>query len=241
MNVFGIIARACGYELIRRSRLPYRDIYAHLMALFRQLDINHVLDVGANVGQYATGLRQAGYHGRILSFEPIPKCYEELIRRADGDWHVYNYALGSADEVRSINIAHKNVFSSFLGTNQYGTERFRDAAAVTHSQQVTVKMLDSVFREIVPATDPRVFLKLDTQGYDLEVLKGARQTLPHVLGLQTELASRAIYQGMPTHLESLAYIDTLGYQLTDIYPLSHDKHDMSLLEFDCVFRKKLGG
>jgi len=234
----GKLARFFGYELVRLSRLPYRDINAHLLELFRILEINCVLDVGANMGQYATALRRAGYEGHILSFEPLRECHAALVRHQDEHWHVFNYALGSSDQVRDIHIARKNVFSSFLPPNQYAAERFRESSRITATEQVTVKKLDSVFYGIVPVADPRVFLKLDTQGYDLKVLKGATQVMPCIHGLQSELSCKAIYSGMPTHIESLKYIDELGFEITDIYPLSHDKHDMSLLEYDCVFRKK---
>lgn len=234
----GKIARLFGYELVKLSRMPYRDINVHLLELFRLLDINCVLDVGANMGQYATGLRRAGYEGHILSFEPLRECYAALTRHRDERWHVFNYALGSADQILGIHIAHKNVFSSFLKPNQYASERFRESSRVAGMEQVTVKKLDSIFNEIVPVPDPRVFLKLDTQGFDLEVLKGARQVLPLIHGLQSELSCKALYTGMPGHIESLEFIDELGYEITDIYPLSHDKHDMSLLEFDCIFRKR---
>ena len=232
------IARFFGYDFVKLSRMPYHDINVHLRALFRLLDINCVLDVGANMGQYATGLRRAGYAGHILSFEPLRECYAALIRQQDERWHVFNYALGSSDQILDIHIARKNVFSSFLQPNQYAAERFRESSRVAGTEQVTVKKLDSIFNRIVPVSDPRVFLKLDTQGYDLEVLKGARQVMPLIPGLQSEISCKAIYSGMPTHIESLNFIDELGYEITDIYPLSHDKHDMSLLEFDCVFKKK---
>jgi len=91
---------------------------------------------------------------------------------------------------------------------------------------------------ICDARNSRVFLKLDTQGYDLEVLKGAAHSLQYIHGLQSEISCKAIYQGMPAHIESLQIIDQLGYEITDIYPLAHDKQDMSLLEFDCVFKKR---
>ena len=232
------IARLFGYELVKLRRMPYRDINVHLLGLFRLLDINCVLDVGANMGQYATGLRRAGYDGHILSFEPLRECYDALMRQQDERWHVFNYALGSADQTLDIYITRKNVFSSFLQPNQYASERFRESSRVAGTEQVTVKKLDSVFNGIAPVSDPRVFPKLDTQGYDLEVLKGARQVMPLILGLQSELSCKAIYSGMPTHIESLNVIEALGYEITDIYPLSHDKHEMSLLEFDCIFRKK---
>jgi len=232
------IARLFGYELVKLSRMPYRDIHAHLVELFRRLEINCVLDVGANMGQYATGLRKAGYDGLILSFEPVQECFAELSRRQDAHWRIYNFALGSTDQVQDLHITRKNVFSSFLLPNRYSSERFRESAAVTGTEKVSVKKLDDVFSGIVPVTNPRVFLKLDTQGYDLEVLKGAHDSMSFIQGLQSEISCKPIYSGMPTHLESLKFIDELGYEITDIYPLGHDKQDMSLLEFDCIFRKR---
>ena len=234
----GRIARLFGYELVKLGRMPHRDINVHLLELFRLLDINCVLDVGANMGQYAIALRQAGYRGQILSFEPLRDCYAALYQRRDERWHVFNYALGSSDRNMEIHVARKNVFSSFLPPNQYARERFRESSRIIATEQVTVKKLDSVFDGIVPVSAPRLFLKLDTQGYDLEVLKGAKQVMPFIHGLQSELSSKAIYAGMPTHIESLKFIDELGYEITDIFPLSHDKHDMTLLEFDCIFRRK---
>ena len=234
------IARYFGYEFVKLSNMPYRDIHAHLLELFRRLDINCVLDVGANVGQYGIGLRKAGYDGHILSFEPVQECFDALSRHQDERWQIFNFALGSSERLLDLHITHKTVFSSFLPPNQYlsSSERFRETARVTRMETVPVKRLDDVFPEIKPVSDPRVFLKLDTQGYDLEVLQGAQHTIPLILGLQSEISSKAIYSGMPTHIESLKFIDALGYQITDIYPLAHDKTDMSLLEFDCIFRKQ---
>ena len=234
----GKIARLFGYELVKLSRMPYRDIHAHLLELFRRLDINCVLDVGANMGQYATGLRNAGYTGHILSFEPVRECYEELCRRQDERWRIFNFALGGADQELDMHITRKNVFTSFLHPNPYAAERFQESARVTRTEKVMVKTLDDVFSGMVPVSAPRVFLKLDTQGYDLEVLKGACTVMPFIQGLQSEISCKAIYSGMPTHIESLQFIDELGYEITDIYPLGHDKQDMSLLEFDCIFRKR---
>ena len=234
------IARLFGYDLVKLSRMPYRDIQAHLLELFRQLDINCVLDVGANMGQYATGLRKAGYAGHILSFEPVRECFDALSRHQDERWHIFNYALGSSDQVLDMHITHKNVFSSFLQPNRYSTERFLQSASVIKTERVVVQRLDDIFSGIVPIAEPHVFLKLDTQGYDLEVLKGARQVMPFIHGLQSEISCKAIYSGMPTHLEALKFIDEIGYEITDIYPLAHDKQDMSLLEFDCIFRKRPG-
>ncbi len=232
------IARLFGYELVRSRQLAYHDIHAHLTALFRQLNVNCVLDVGANMGQHALNLRKAGYQGLIISFEPITGCYQHLKKIADEQWAIYQYGLGSSSQTLQINITNKTVFSSFLKPNEYSAERFNQSASVSRAETVQVKRLDDVFNEVITIPNPRVFLKLDTQGFDLEVLKGAQESLKHVVGLQSEISCKAIYAGMPTHIESLQLIDQLGYEITDIYPLAHDKQDMSLLEFDCVFKKR---
>jgi hypothetical protein len=137
-----------------------------------------------------------------------------------------------------INITNKSVFSSFLKPNEYSDQRFNQSAKINHTEQVEVKRLDDIFADIIKINHPRIFLKLDTQGFDLEVLKGATQSLEYVKGLQSEISCKAIYSGMPSHIESLEFIDQLGYEITDIYPLAHDKQDMSLLEFDCIFKKR---
>lgn len=232
------IAGYFGYEIIRSSQLAYRDINTHLVTLFAKLGINCVLDVGANMGQYATNLRRAGYQGMIVSFEPVTECYEHLKRQANDNWMVYKIALGSEQKMLDINITNKNVFSSFLKPNEYSDQRFHQSAKVSRTEKVEVKRLDEIFSDVVKITNPRVFLKLDTQGFDLEVLKGATRSLQYIAGLQSEISCKAIYSGMPSHIESLQFIDQLGYEITDIYPLAHDKQDMSLLEFDCVFKKR---
>jgi FkbM family methyltransferase len=233
------IAAYFGYEFARISRKVYQDIDNHLMGLFEQLRINCVLDVGANMGQYAGNLRKAGYQGLIISFEPVSECYNHLKSREDENWKIMNFALGNKTGTAEIHVANKNVFSSILEPNEYSQHRFHDSARINHSEQVQIVRLDDLIDSLaVGISDPRIFLKLDTQGYDLEVLKGAVSSLKYIAGMQSEISCRAIYNGMPTHIESLNYFDNLGYEITGIFPLSHDKEDMSLLEFDCVFRKK---
>ncbi len=232
------IARYFGYEFVRTSQLAYRDINTHLITLFEKLDINCVLDVGANMGQYAGNLRRAGYKGLIISFEPVGECYEYLKKQESENWIIHKLALGSEQKSMEINITNKSVFSSFLKPNEYSDQRFNQSARIDHTETVEVKRLDDIFDDIIKIDHPRIFLKLDTQGFDLEVLKGATQSLKHVAGLQSEISCKAIYSGMPSHIESLQFIEQLGYEITDIYPLAHDKQDMSLLEFDCVFKKR---
>jgi len=235
------IAALFGYEFVRIKHRAYQDINSHLKSLLESLAINCVLDVGANRGQFVHGIRKAGYTGRVISFEPLTVCYEYLVQQADENWQVLQLALGSENCDRTINITHKNVLSSFLEPNEYSGERFERSANIEETETVKVVRLDSVLNDLIrDIAEPRLFLKIDTQGFDLEVLKGAEGCLDIIYGLQSEIACRAIYRDMPTHIESLEYIDSLGFEITHIFPLAHDKNDLSLLEFDCVFRKRGG-
>lgn len=83
----------------------------------------------------------------------------------------------------------------------------------------------------------RIFLKLDTQGYDSKVLKGAVNTLQQVYAMQTEVSCKAIYKDTPSHHEVLKRLAELGFNITGIFPLSHDDNSMELLEFDCILTR----
>ncbi len=78
--------------------------------------ITTVLDVGANVGQFAELLRLMGYRGKIISFEPLRAAYQELAAKAaaDGNWEAHNFALGMQCGHATINVSNYSVLSSLL-------------------------------------------------------------------------------------------------------------------------------
>lgn len=134
----------------------------HLKLLLNHLKIDHVLDVGANIGQYATGLRNLGYTGKITSFEPVEACFNELLERSSTDplWHVYHCALGSKNSKVAINVSIASAFSSFLSVNDYADKRYKRIQS-THKEMVPVKRLDDMLEEVAEPGD-RIYLKLDT-------------------------------------------------------------------------------
>jgi FkbM family methyltransferase len=232
------IAAYFGYEFTRISNNLYIDQNAHILELLKRHDINLVLDVGANIGQFGLSLRNAGYDGEIISFEPIKQCYENLISIADNNWKVKNYALGNKESTQHINVSKKSVFSSILETNDYGRNKFSESIGFIEKQEIKVFTLDNVLPEIIKDIEnKKIFLKLDTQGYDSRVLQGATNSLNYVYALQTEISCKAIYKGAPRHYEALEYLSELNFNMTGIFPLSHDDKTMELLEFDCVLSK----
>lgn len=229
------IAAYFGYEFTRISNNTYQNQTLHTIELINRHNIDLVIDVGANMGQFVIELRNAGYSGQIISFEPLIECYKHLESIADDKWHIENYALGDSNTTETINISNKTVFSSILDTNEFGKSNFSDSIKVVEKQTITIKRLDDVICELVNELDKKkIFLKLDTQGYDNHVILGARNTLSHVQLLQTEVSCKAIYKNTPPFYETLKQLSTSGFNITGIFPLSRDKASMELLEFDCL-------
>ncbi len=228
--------RHFGYDI---TEYPIREWYwlrAGLLEIFAALQINCVIDVGANQGQYGDFLRQIGYKGRIVSFEPASATFKSLAERSKNDdaWHVHNLAVGAANQILDMNIMEHSEFNSLLPFNSYGNRQFAKEAGIPRTERVSVVQLDSMMDEIVAGIeDPRVYLKMDTQGYDLQVLDGASGILPLVLGLQSEIALRPIYAEMPDYLTSLAKLNALGFAVTSIVPVTRDEK-MRVIEFDCL-------
>ena len=203
--------------------------------LIKQHKIDLILDVGANFGQFGTDMRNMGYLGQIISFEPVNKCYQHLSSIADDKWQIENFALGDKNSKEEINISNKTIYSSILDVNEIGKSNFSNSIKVVGKQNTLVKKLDDIINELVNNLNKRrIFLKIDTQGYDNRVIRGSLQTLEHVQVLQTEISCKGIYMDTPSVSQRLEELLNLGFSITDIFPVSRDKNTMEILEFDCL-------
>lgn len=230
--------RTTGFDLTQADG----TLWGLLDSLFRLRNINCVIDVGAHFGEYARRLRFMGYTGSICSFEPVGESFEILQKAAarDPKWHVYHYALGRQDGQKRVNVASHSVFSSFLEPSEFSRSEFPGHTDVVNSQLVEMTTLDRVIGECVETIDsPNVFLKLDTQGYDFEVLAGARQSIGRIEALQSELSVLHCYQGMKSFTDGLASIQALGFCISGLFPVGRTS-DLRLIEGDCVLVRQAG-
>lgn len=230
-----IEAAASLKPLQQRTRVLSAAQYAFArQQLFREADIDVVLDVGANVGQFASDLRLS-YRKEIISFEPTAKQFDQLKRSAAGDrrWSAHKLALGSQSGVADINVSNSSVFSSFLKPNEYAAQRFGGQAATQTVERVEVRRLDEVLPSILADWRTRnIFLKMDTQGYDLDVFDGASGVLDRVAGLQSEVSVKSVYEGMTHWTQSIRHYESKGYVVAGLFPVSMD--GVSVVEFDCL-------
>ena len=222
------------------GRLPGVELLGpHLQTLFSTLNIDYVLDVGAHRGGYARFLRNIGYRGAIISFEPEPENYRVLSAAAQRDpkWRAVPFALGDKDTTAAFNVAHISQFSSFLEPSTYSRQQFGVASGTDRVISVEMRRLYSVLDELVGDPEShRFFLKMDTQGYDMNVLDGAGSSLELVRAIQTEVSVKAIYEEMISYDVAIARLQSLGFELTGLFPVTRDR-DLRVVEFDCVMRR----
>ena len=239
MKLHKAAARLAGWEL-QHIRKDQPTLEAHLRHLLPKLGIDCLLDVGANQGQYGRTLRKAGYKGRIVSFEPVKETFQILKSHADrdGNWRVNNFALGANAGESAIHVTRATILSSFRQPNAFSMDKYSWGMPIVRDETVKIRTLDDVFEECLAGLkSPQVFLKMDTQGFDLQVFVGATRSLPRVLGLQSEISIQPIYEGVPDYLEALSTYTKAGFVISGLYPVSRDKETLALIELDCVMRR----
>jgi FkbM family methyltransferase len=210
-----------------------------LSHLAHQLSIHQievVFDVGANTGQFAQQVREAGFPGRIVSFEPSASAHAMLVKQArrDANWIVApRMALGDHDGTIALNLAENSVSSSVLPMLPMHANAAPESRYVS-TEVVNLCTLDSVSKEFTVNSE-RIFLKLDVQGFEYKVLVGAQQLLHRVAGLQLELSLVPLYEGEHLFHPMLHDLEERGYDLWSVVPGFVDPHSGRLLQVDAIF------
>lgn len=197
-----------------------------------------VLDVGANTGQYGSAIRRQGYTGRILSFEPLSSAHQALVEKAalDPAWDVYSRcAVGRAAGEAQINIAGNSVSSSLLPMLSLHADA-APTSVYTGSESTPIVTLDAAIASHAPGTQ-RIYLKIDTQGFEAEVLAGLQESLPLVRAMEMELSLSPLYAGQPPWRELIAQVEDAGFVIVDLRKAFADRRTGQLLQIDAVFAR----
>ncbi len=240
-NIFDIVSsylfRKTGYSLIATWRLERYELTVCLKNIFKKLQIDCVFDVGANRGQFHDFLRhEVGYRGHIFSFEPVHSLVEhlELCSQSDPLWHIYPFALGAEAGEAEINIMSSDDFSSFRIPDNAQTTEFFGTNAIKQTQTVSIKRFDDVAREIKEIYSfSNPYLKIDTQGFDLEVIKGAGKLVHNIAAIQCEVSVIPIYKDIPDYITTISTLKDIDFDLSGLFPVTRDAH-LRVIEFDCV-------
>jgi FkbM family methyltransferase len=224
------LARSCGYEIRSINRSP-----PNLIDFLDSRQVDLVFDVGANIGQFAMGLRQLGYTGDIVSFEPVRSAFDILQQNAAADpkWVAYNLGLGERAEEVNIQVSEATVYSSILPQTDEAV-RFDSRTRTVRVEKITLTTLDEIAR---PFVGRNPFLKVDTQGFERQVLAGAKEMLKTLKGVQLEVPIVHLYRNTWTLREAIDRMAEEGFIISQIAPVIFCVTDpVSFMEIDCVFR-----
>lgn len=198
--------------------------------------IERVIDVGANSGQYASGLRESGYAGWIHSYEPLPSAFLQLQKRSRGDssWSAHQLAVSESPGSLRLNIAGNSVSSSVLEMSRLHTDAEPSSRFVS-----TVEVRATTLAEILaPFPDVGTMLKIDTQGYERQVLAGGSGALGKVQLLEIELSLRELYVGQPLFRDMDAMLLAEGFHLVSLSEGFADPRTGELLQLDAIYARR---
>lgn len=224
-----------GYDIVRLY--PDSSSLARRKKLMYSYGINIVLDVGANSGQYAQELRSIGYKERIISFEPLSSAYAQLVnnRKLDALWKVFNLALGDRDEKAIINIAGNSYSSSILKMLPAHLKS-APASGYIGQEQIEIAKLDSIF-DSLHLEGNNIYLKIDTQGFEENVLRGAENSLQFINTIHLEMSLTPLYHGELLFPEMYALLCGKGYQMVSVELGFSDPQTGRLLQIDGIFHR----
>ena len=228
------VVHSAGLELNRLS--PSSNPSYQLLCALNRFQVDLVLDVGANVGQFSSELRSVGYRGEIVSFEPLSAAHNKLLEVANRDplWHIHHRcAIGDNDGEIEINIAGNSVSSSVLPMMESHSSAAKDAVYVG-VESVPLRQLDSVAPDYL-AKSRCPFLKIDTQGFEWQVLDGAREILPRMRGVLCELSLIHLYEGQHLWEEIIGRLIQEGFTLWALQQGFIDSRNGRTLQMDAIF------
>lgn len=228
------LVRRVGFEVFAYNHQRIHDL--RKAKLLRDLRVSVVLDAGANAGQYGLHLRELGYSGRIVSYEPIPKVFELLQRVAANDpkWEALNLAVGDRDAECEMNVADISEVSSLLRAT--GASTTGDWTNTT-KQPVTARRIESLLREMQGRGDT-LYLKLDTQGFEQAALIGAEPVLQEFAAIELEASTVPLYDGETLLPELMQWLASRGFSVFSMDTVVVDHITGRVLQFELLMQNE---
>jgi len=206
-------------------------------AMLKSADVDLVIDVGAHAGEYGTALRAGGYRGEIDSFEPVGSQFERLLAAAAGDpaWTCHNRAAGGSPGTAEINVSGNDGFSSSLLAMEDAHRQAVTDSGYERAEEIEIARLDDELAGLSTATR-HAYLKVDTQGFEHEVIAGATAVLPGCAAVELELSLTPLYEGQLLIGEMIELLRGHGFHPTHLEPEFIDPGSGELLQVNGLFQ-----
>jgi FkbM family methyltransferase len=222
-----------GLELSRINSLE-RQIRNGQFRWIQEIGINTIIDVGANIGQFTLMINQILPDASIYAFEPLRECFQQLKNSTKkiNSIKYFNVALGSEEKETTI---YKNKFSassSLLKMEKLHKEIFPFTNA-EEVEKIKVVTLGSLRNEI--SWKSKILLKVDVQGFEIEVLKGIGTVMKMIDIIIIETSFVKLYQGQPLFNEVYSYLIGNGFRFIGNFEQLKDPKTGRILQADSIF------
>lgn len=235
-------ARTCGYEIRKlipadvRRKAELAERRRSSWQCITQFDIGTIVDIGANVGQFAAVARGLLPSQPIVSFEPLQDCYDQLVAKKQSlaPFYPIHSALGKSSGQMAINRSDSTASSSFLKMGERHMHELPHTA-VSHAEMVSISVLDEA---LPPLGLPKpYFVKIDVQGFELDVLQGATESLKDTTALVVEVSAEPMYHGEPGFDAVYGLLREHGFKFCGTVDQWRSEKTGQILQFDCLFKK----
>ncbi len=226
-----------GYKVDKYKPSNSFDLF--LKRIITDKSINVVIDVGANIGQYAEIIFDLGFKGEIYSIEPLHEPYSILIKKSKkfDNWTILpRMAVGNYDGEIEINVSKNSFSSSVLDIREEHVKAAPESMFISQ-EKVVIKKLDSIFTKNM-INDSSILLKIDVQGYEENVLYGAEFVINFIKIIQIELSLVPLYENQKLFKEMINLIESKGFRLYNIIPGFSDENTGEMLQFDGIFVRR---
>jgi FkbM family methyltransferase len=231
------LLRGLGYDL---SRLPGPDYYKFFPRpedrhkWIQAMGIRTVLDVGAHRGESAVEFHALFPQAMIYSFEPLGECFAELQAKTAGAprQKSFNVAIGERSGQSVIHKSGYSPSSSLLAMGDIHKDAYPFSGG-NSSETIEIRTLDGMAPEL--SLDREVLLKIDTQGYEKQVLLGATETLKRVKILIVETSFGELYQGQARFPEIYRMLEERGFEYRGSWDQFYNPKDGLPIQQDGIF------
>ncbi len=217
---------------------PYYTLQENVnMGKYKWLEeykIKTLLDVGANIGEFSTLMKQILPDLKIYCFEPLKDCFLQLqlIKEKYSNIKLFKIGLGEINEEKIINHNEFAPSSSLLKATNKSINAF-PYTSKSIEEKIKICTLDSLQDEII--FEKNILLKIDVQGYEKQVLLGAKTVLPKIAVIIIELSIEELYEGQPLFDEIYNFLKENSFRYVGNYDQMFDPRNGKVLQVDSIF------
>ena len=226
-----------GYDLKKITSLFYNCFNSDL----KFLNIDTVIDIGASKGNYAKNLRKNGYKNLIISIEPILSDYNNLIHKSKNDkkWLIHERcAIDNKNSKKKFYISKNFSSSSLLKIKSNHIKSDPNSKKIL-TKMINTQTLEDIYKNYnLKNKNKNVYLKLDVQGNEKNILDGGKKILKEFSAIEIELSTVSLYEQSKEYTYFVNFFKKKGFILYDIERVFFNKKKMQLLQFNALFVNK---